>query len=157
VSAEIEYRRGYPVLVNWPEPTRFAGETALALEGAERCNVSAAASTASDDFAFMLEKVLGSACASSSLMLSNIDCSRRSTISSERLSNALPRGVTCSWTVRRFVGSSLRIAQLLDSIVLTTSLADSGLMNERSASCAFDQRPRALNTNSAVNCDNVRP
>jgi hippurate hydrolase len=56
VSAEIEYRRVYPVLVDWPEPTRFGGEMALALVGAERCNVSAAASTASDDIAFLLEK-----------------------------------------------------------------------------------------------------
>jgi hippurate hydrolase len=59
VSAEIEYRRVYPVLVDWPEPTRFGGEMALALVGAERCNVSAAASTASDDIAFLLEKVPG--------------------------------------------------------------------------------------------------
>ncbi|SFM94114.1 hippurate hydrolase [Variovorax sp. OV329] len=59
VRAEIEWRQGYPVLVNWPEPTRLAYQSALARFGAERCVPQTPAVTASEDFAFMLEKVPG--------------------------------------------------------------------------------------------------
>ena len=58
--ADIDYRRSYPVLVNWPEPTRFAYEVAVEQFGSERCERNGPAVTASEDFACMLEKVPGS-------------------------------------------------------------------------------------------------
>jgi len=60
VRADIEWRQAYPVLVNWPEETRFAYQSALSRFGADQCNPQTAGVTASEDFAFMLEKVPGS-------------------------------------------------------------------------------------------------
>ncbi len=59
VRAEIDWRQGYPVLVNWPEPTRFAYASALRRFGAQQCRAQAAAVTAAEDFAFMLQQVPG--------------------------------------------------------------------------------------------------
>lgn len=59
VRADLEWRQGYPVLVNRSEPTRFAYRSALARFGAERCVAQTPAVTASEDFAFMLERVPG--------------------------------------------------------------------------------------------------
>jgi len=60
VRAQIDYRRGYPVLVNTREETEFAREVALELVGADRVTLHAAPLTGSEDFAFMLEQVPGS-------------------------------------------------------------------------------------------------
>jgi len=60
VQAEIDWRRGYPVLVNTPAETAFAREVATALVGQERVTPHGAALTGSEDFAFMLERVPGS-------------------------------------------------------------------------------------------------
>lgn len=60
VKAEIDWREGYAVLVNTPEETRLATRIALELFGPERVNPDGQAQTASEDFAFMLEKVPGS-------------------------------------------------------------------------------------------------
>ena len=60
VRAEIDWRPGYAVLVNTPAETAFAREVALELLGPERVTLQGPALTASEDFAFMLERVPGS-------------------------------------------------------------------------------------------------
>jgi hippurate hydrolase len=60
VRAEIDYRRGYAVLVNTPEETAFARQVALELVGAENTVLQGPALSASEDFSFMLEQVPGS-------------------------------------------------------------------------------------------------
>ena len=60
VKAEIDWRSGYAVLVNAPEPTEFARGVAQELVGAARVRAQAPALTGSEDFAFMLQKVPGS-------------------------------------------------------------------------------------------------
>ncbi|WP_038200416.1 M20 aminoacylase family protein [Xenophilus azovorans] len=59
-SAQVDWRKGYAVLVNTPEETDFARQVALDLVGAERVTLQAPPLTGSEDFAFMLEKVPGS-------------------------------------------------------------------------------------------------
>ncbi|MEO8022350.1 M20 aminoacylase family protein [Polaromonas sp.] len=58
--AEIEWKRGYPVLVNTPAETAFARDVAIELLGADKVTVHASQVTASEDFAYMLERVPGS-------------------------------------------------------------------------------------------------
>ena len=60
VTAQVDWRPGYAVLVNTPEETAFARETALALLGPERVTLQGPALPGSEDFAFMLERVPGS-------------------------------------------------------------------------------------------------
>ncbi len=60
VRASIDYRRGYPVLLNSPAETEFARQVALELLGPDRVELHARPLTASEDFAFMLEQVPGS-------------------------------------------------------------------------------------------------
>jgi hippurate hydrolase len=60
VQAEIAWRAGYAVLVNTPEETALAREVAIEVAGAQAVVWPAAAVTASEDFAFMLEQVPGS-------------------------------------------------------------------------------------------------
>ena len=60
VSAEVEWKTGYCVLVNSLPETNFAREVALKMLGPERVNPQGPALTGSEDFAFMLEKVPGS-------------------------------------------------------------------------------------------------
>jgi len=59
-SAQVDWRKGYAVLVNTPEETDFARQVALDLVGTERVTLQAPPLTGSEDFAFMLEKVPGS-------------------------------------------------------------------------------------------------
>ncbi|BCH05066.1 hippurate hydrolase (plasmid) [Mesorhizobium sp. 131-2-5] len=59
-TAEITYPRGYPTLVNHPEETEFARQVALRHFGAERIETNFPLITASEDFAFMLERRPGS-------------------------------------------------------------------------------------------------
>lgn len=59
VRADIDYRRGYAVLVNTPAETRFARDVALELVGPERVVAEGPALAASEDFSFMLERVPG--------------------------------------------------------------------------------------------------
>jgi hippurate hydrolase len=59
VRAEVDYRRGYAVLVNSPAETEFAREIALELVGPDRVVETGPPLTASEDFSFMLEKVPG--------------------------------------------------------------------------------------------------
>ena len=59
VRAEVDWRDGYAVLVNTAAETALAREVALSIVGAERVNAQAPALTASEDFAFMLERVPG--------------------------------------------------------------------------------------------------
>jgi hippurate hydrolase len=56
VRAQIDYRKGYAVLVNTPAETEFARRIGLELVGAGHVVAEAPASTGSEDFAFMLEK-----------------------------------------------------------------------------------------------------
>jgi hippurate hydrolase len=60
VRAEIDWRKGYCVLVNSATETDFARQVALKLVGPERVILNGPALTASEDFAFMLEKIPGS-------------------------------------------------------------------------------------------------
>ena len=53
-SAEVHYRRGYPVTVNAPEQTGFAAEVAREVAGAERVNADADPTMGGEDFAYML-------------------------------------------------------------------------------------------------------
>ena len=60
VTASIDWRPGYAVLVNTAEETEFARQVALELVGAERVTLQGPAVPGSEDFAFMLERVPGS-------------------------------------------------------------------------------------------------
>ena len=60
VTADIDYQRGYPVLVNHPAETDFARTVAEELVGPTRVVRQGPALTGSEDFAFMLEAVPGS-------------------------------------------------------------------------------------------------
>ena len=60
VRAEIDWRKGYCVLVNDARETDFARQVALNLVGADRVMLHGPALTGSEDFAFMLEKIPGS-------------------------------------------------------------------------------------------------
>ena len=60
VAAKVDWRSGYAVLVNTPQETDLAREVAVALVGAERVTLQGPPLTASEDFAFMLERVPGS-------------------------------------------------------------------------------------------------
>ncbi|MDB5915638.1 MAG: amidohydrolase [Ramlibacter sp.] len=59
VQAEVDYRRGYAVLVNTPAETQFARDVAVELVGADCVIAEGPALTASEDFSFMLERVPG--------------------------------------------------------------------------------------------------
>ncbi len=59
VTASIDWRPGYAVLVNTAEETEFARQVALELVGAERVTLQGPAVPGSEDFAFMLERVPG--------------------------------------------------------------------------------------------------
>ncbi len=59
-QASIEFRGGYPVLVNTRAETDFARQVALDLVGAENVELQTAPLTGSEDFAFMLEQLPGS-------------------------------------------------------------------------------------------------
>lgn len=60
VQASIDWRNGYPVLVNSEAETEFAIETACELLGAGNVVRQGPPITASEDFAFMLERIPGS-------------------------------------------------------------------------------------------------
>ncbi len=60
VTAEIDWRPGYCVLVNSVPETDFARQVARDLVGPERVSLQGPALTGSEDFAFMLEKIPGS-------------------------------------------------------------------------------------------------
>ena len=60
VSAQIDWRPGYAVLVNSPAETLFARQVALELVGEEKVTLQGPPLTGSEDFAFMLERVPGS-------------------------------------------------------------------------------------------------
>jgi hippurate hydrolase len=60
VTAKVDWKPGYAVLVNTPAETAFAREVATELVGAERVTLQGPPLTGSEDFAFMLERVPGS-------------------------------------------------------------------------------------------------
>ncbi len=60
VTARIDWKPGYAVLVNTPAETAFAREVAIELVGAEQVTLQGPPLTGSEDFAFMLERVPGS-------------------------------------------------------------------------------------------------
>ena len=59
VKASIDYKRGYPVLVNHMAETDFVQQVAEELVGKDRVLRNPRALTGSEDFAFMLEEVPG--------------------------------------------------------------------------------------------------
>ncbi|MCL6710024.1 M20 family metallopeptidase [Pseudomonas sp. R2.Fl] len=56
-SAEVDWHRGYPSMVNWPTETGFAAEAARRIAG--DCDTDAAMLMGGEDFAYMLERVPG--------------------------------------------------------------------------------------------------
>jgi hippurate hydrolase len=60
VSAQVDYKRDYPVLVNSAAETNFARQVALELLGPEGVTLQGPAMTGSEDFAVMLEHCPGS-------------------------------------------------------------------------------------------------
>lgn len=60
VNASIDWKEGYAVLVNSAAETEFATRVALDLFGESKVEANGPAYTASEDFAFMLERVPGS-------------------------------------------------------------------------------------------------
>lgn len=56
VTAEVDYQRGYSVLVNSFTETEFARQVAIELLGDDKVTRQAPALTTSEDFAFMLEE-----------------------------------------------------------------------------------------------------
>jgi len=60
VQAEVDWKPGYCVLVNTPAETEFARRVALQLRGEAGVTLQGPALTGSEDFAFMLQRVLGS-------------------------------------------------------------------------------------------------
>jgi hippurate hydrolase len=60
VQAHIDWKPGYAVLVNTPAETDLAREVAVELVGAAKVTLQGPPLTASEDFAFMLERVPGS-------------------------------------------------------------------------------------------------
>ena len=60
VRADIDFRGGYPVLVNTPAETEFARQIGRELVGDAKVTEQAEPLTGSEDFAFMLEDVPGS-------------------------------------------------------------------------------------------------
>ena len=59
-TAQVDWRRGYSVLVNTPVETAFARDVAVELLGPSRVTLQGPPLTGSEDFAFMLERVPGS-------------------------------------------------------------------------------------------------
>jgi hippurate hydrolase len=59
MTAEIEWRQGYAVLVNDTTATNFARETAQAMAPAAGVDLNGPMLMGSEDFAFMLEQVPG--------------------------------------------------------------------------------------------------
>jgi len=59
-TAQVDWQPGYSVLVNTPAETAFARQVGIELVGADRVMLQGPAASASEDFAFMLEKVPGS-------------------------------------------------------------------------------------------------
>jgi hippurate hydrolase len=59
VRASVDWQEGYAVLVNAPKETEFATRVATQLFGKDKVQAQGAPLTASEDFAFMLEKVPG--------------------------------------------------------------------------------------------------
>ncbi len=60
VTAKIDWKPGYAVLVNTPAETDFARKVAVELVGADKVTLQGPPLTGSEDFAFMLERVPGS-------------------------------------------------------------------------------------------------
>ena len=56
VTAEIDYRRGYAVLINTKDETDFARQVGVELMGADKVTPQGPALTGSEDFAYMLEQ-----------------------------------------------------------------------------------------------------
>jgi hippurate hydrolase len=54
-TADINYRRGYPVTVNSPEETDYAARIAAEIAGDERVDADADASMGGEDFSYMLQ------------------------------------------------------------------------------------------------------
>jgi amidohydrolase len=54
-SADINYRRGYPVTVNSPDETDYAAEVATQIAGPDRVDADIDASMGGEDFSYMLK------------------------------------------------------------------------------------------------------
>ena len=85
-------------------------------------------------------------------------CASRAGAARLRIRAASPRlRRSASRMMRPCDGSASRVTKPRAAITLITSFADCGVIHERSASCAFDDAPRASSTDSAVYCASVMP
>lgn len=98
-TAEIRYRRGYPVTVNSPAETDYAAEIATQIAGPERVNDHSDASMGGEDFSYMLQARPGAY-----IFLGNGDSSDLHTDTYDFNDEIIPVGV--SYWVRLVEGAS---------------------------------------------------
>ncbi len=98
-TADIRYRRGYPVTVNTADETDYATGIASDVAGAERVNTNVDASMAGEDFSYMLQARPGAY-----IFLGNGDSSDLHTDTYDFNDEIIPVGV--SYWVRLVEGAS---------------------------------------------------
>ena len=98
-TADIHYRRGYPVTVNSADETDYAAAIATEIAGAERVNANVDASMGGEDFSYMLQARPGAY-----IFLGNGDTSDLHTDTYDFNDEIIPVGV--SYWVRLVEGAS---------------------------------------------------
>jgi len=58
-TVAVDFRSGFPAVVNWPEPTELAASVAMDLVGGPNVDTASLPVMASEDFAFMLKEIPG--------------------------------------------------------------------------------------------------
>jgi amidohydrolase len=88
-TANIAFRRGYPVTVNAPAQTAFAVEVAKSVAGDERVNANTDATMGGEDFAYMLQARPGAY-----IFMGNGDSTQLHTETYDFNDDAIPAGVS---------------------------------------------------------------
>ncbi|WP_018699012.1 M20 aminoacylase family protein [Amorphus coralli] len=91
--ATLSYERNYPVVVNHPAETAFAGSVAAGIAGADRVETDAAPMMGAEDFSFMLEEKPGAF-----IFLGNGDSAKLHNPDYDFNDDAIPYG--CSYWVK---------------------------------------------------------
>jgi len=91
--ATLSYERNYPVVVNHPAETAFAGSVAAGIAGADRVETDAAPMMGAEDFSFMLEERPGAF-----IFLGNGDSAKLHNPDYDFNDDAIPYG--CSFWVK---------------------------------------------------------
>ena len=89
VTAEVSFRRGYPVTVNAPRQTAFAADVARAVAGEARVDATANGTMGGEDFAFMLNARPGAY-----ILMGNGDSSQLHSDTYDFNDEAIPVGVS---------------------------------------------------------------